>query len=169
MVRPAAAVGSADVGDDLLVFGGDEALAFAHLEVLGAAKAPDKLLTDRLLDTARHVEVEVGHALLHHGAHIRTELLAMFPADLRIAGIHGCLDKRQRIGILPHEPVETLFLERTALDETLQIMTGLLAESLFLRHCRLLFFVHCIHKCKDRHYFRNRQIFVPKTVLLLLF
>ena len=126
------------MGNDLLVFWGDEALAFSHLEVLGAAKAPDELLADRLLHTTGHVDVEVGHALLHDAPDVRTELLAMFAADFRIAGIHGCLDKWQRIGIQPHEPAETLFLERTTLDETLQIMVGLLAEDFFLRRYGLL-------------------------------
>lgn len=33
------AMGAADGGDDLLVLGGDEALAVAHLEILGAAES----------------------------------------------------------------------------------------------------------------------------------
>jgi hypothetical protein len=37
-------VGTADGGDDLLVFGGDEALAVAHLEILGEAEGVDRLV-----------------------------------------------------------------------------------------------------------------------------
>ena len=112
------AVGAADGGDDLLVFGRDEAQALSYLEVLGAAEVPDELLADIVLYAARHVVVEVRHALLLHDTGVWAELHALFAADLRIAGIDGLLGKGHRVGILSDEPAQTLLLERTALDET---------------------------------------------------
>ena len=111
-------VGAADGGDDLLVFGGDETLAVAHLEVLGAAERVDEFLADVVFHTARHIVVEVRHALLLHDTGVWAELHALFAADLRIAGIDGLLGKGHRVGILSDEPAQTLLLERTALDET---------------------------------------------------
>ena len=111
-------MGAADGGDDFLIFGGDEALAVAHLEVLGAAEMPDEFLTDVVFHAARHVVVEMRHALFLHDTGVWAELHALFAADLRIAGIDGFLGKRHRVGILSDEPSQTLFLERTALDET---------------------------------------------------
>ena len=111
-------MGATDGGNDFLVFGRDETLAVAHLEVLGAAKVPDEFLTDVVFHTARHVVVEMRHTLLLHDTGVWTELHALFAADLRIAGIDGLLGKRHRIGILSDEPAQALLLERTALDET---------------------------------------------------
>ena len=112
------AVGAADGGDDLLVFGRDEAQALSYLEVLGAAEVPDELLADIVLHAARHIVVEVRHALLLHDTGVWAELHALFAADLRIAGIDGLLGKGHRVGILSDEPAQTLLLERTALDES---------------------------------------------------
>ena len=139
-------VGAADGGDDLLVFGGDEALAVAHLEVLGAAEGVDEFLADIVLHAARHVVVEVRHALLLHDADVLAELHAVLPSDLRVAGVHGDLYERHRVGILSHEPVQALLLERAALDETQCIVVGLPAEDLFLRRRRLLLMIFlCTH------------------------
>lgn len=112
------AVGAANGGDDLLIFGRDKAEALSYLEVLGAAEVPDELLADIVLHAARHVEVEAGHAFFHDGPDVRTELLAVLASDLRIARVHGCLYERHGVGILSHEPVEALLLERTVFDET---------------------------------------------------
>lgn len=142
-------VGTADGGDDLLVFGGDEALALADLEVLGAAEVPNELLTDGMLNAARHVVVETGHAFLLHGADVRAVLHAVLTSDLGVAGVHGNLYERHRFGILGHKPVETLFLERTALDETQCVVVDLPTEDFFLRRRRLLFFF-VFHDAKVR-------------------
>ena len=80
-----------DGGDDFLVFGGDETLTVAHLEVLGAAEVPDEFLTDVVFHAARHVVVEMGHALFLHDTSIWTELHALFAADLRVAWVDGLL------------------------------------------------------------------------------
>ena len=111
-------VGAADGGDNFLIFWGDETLAIAHFEVLGAAEGVDEFLTDVVLHAARHVVIEVGHALFLDDTGVSTELHALFAADLRIAGIDGPLGKRHRVGILAYEPAQTLLLEWTALDET---------------------------------------------------
>jgi len=111
-------VGTADGGDDLLVFGGDEALAVAHLEILGAAEVPDEFLADVVFHAARHIIVEVRHALFLHDTGVWAELHALSAANLRVAGIDGLLGKGHRVGILSDEPAQSLLLERTALDET---------------------------------------------------
>ena len=112
------AVGAADGGDDLLIFGRDKAEAFAHLEVLGAAEVPDEFLTDALFHVARHVVVEVCHAPLLYDTGIWAELRTLLASNLRVAGIDGLLGKRHRVGILSDEPAQALLLERTTLDET---------------------------------------------------
>lgn len=153
------AVGAADGGDELLVIGGDEALALSHFEVLGAAEVPDQFLTDGMLDAARHVVVEVGHAFLLHGADVRAVLHAVLPSNLRVAGVHGDLYERHGVGILGYEPVETLLLERTALDETQCVVVDLPAEDLFLRRRRLMFFF-VFHYAKVRIICDSTKLFV---------
>ncbi len=144
--RAVPAVGAADGGDDFLILWGDEAEALAYLEILGAAEVPDEFLTDVVLHAARHVVVEVRHALFLHDPGIWTELHALFAADLRIAGVDGLLGERQRVGILSDEPAQTLFFQRTALDETHQVVMGLLTEGLLLRLRRLLLIIFlCLH------------------------
>ena len=144
------AVGAADGGNDLLVFGGDEALALSYLEVLGAAEVPDQFLTDGMLNAGRHVVVEARHAFLLHDTNVLAELRAVLPSDLWVAGIHGGLYERYRVGILAHEPVQALLLERTTLDETHCVVVNLLLEGLFLRRCRLLLFFLLFHSAKVR-------------------
>ena len=112
------AVGAANCGDDLLIFGRDEALAVAHLEVLGAAEGVGEFLADAMLHVARHIVVEVGHAPLLHDTGVWAELRTLLASDLRVAGIDGLLGKGHRVGILSDEPAQALFLERTTLDET---------------------------------------------------
>ena len=112
------AVRAADGSDDFLVFGRDEALAVAHLEVLGTAEGVGEFLADAVLHVAWHVVVEVGHALLLHDTGIWAELRTLLASDLRVAGIDGLLGKGHRVGILSDEPAQALFLERTTLDET---------------------------------------------------
>ena len=140
------AVGAADGGDDLLIFGRDKAETFAHLEVLGAAEVPDEFLTDALFHVARHVVVEVCHAPLLYDTSVLAELRTLLTADLRIAGVDGLLGKGHRVGIQSDEPAQALLLQRTALDETHQVVVGLLTEYLFLRRCRLFLILFlCLH------------------------
>ena len=158
------AVGAADGGNDLLVFGGDEAQALSYLEVLGTAEVPDEFLTDGMLNAGRHVVVEARHAFLLHDTNVLAELRAVFPSDLWVAGIHGGLYERYRVGILAHEPVQALLFERTTLDETQCVVVNLPLEGFFLRRCRLLLFFLLFHSAKVRisedNTKQNKELFV---------
>lgn len=124
---------AADAGDGLLLVSSDEALTLAHLEILGTAESHNQMLAYRLFHTAWHVEIEMGHTFLQDSPHVRTELLAVLAPNLWMTGIHRYLGIRHSITILPHKPMETLFTKRTTLNETHQVVVGLLTEDFFLQ------------------------------------
>ena len=112
------AVESADGGDGLLLGWGDETVTTSHLEILLATKGGDELTTDVMLHVARHLMIEVRETTLHDDPLVPAEHLTLFPSHLRIAGVDAVLCPWRGVGILSNEPAQTLFTQRTTLNET---------------------------------------------------
>ena len=81
------AVVAADLLDELLLLGGDEAATVAQLIVHLAVEDVDELPANHTFLRTGHVDVEQREAALHGDPYLGTEQHAPFTADLRIAQV----------------------------------------------------------------------------------
>ena len=124
----------------LLLLGGDEALAFAHLEVLFAAQDADEAAADGAFHVARHVVIHVAEAALHDCFAIGTEHGAIFFAVIRITRVDTTENYSGGVGILTYQPTETLLAQRTMVQTAYYIVVYLVAEDFFLRLYLIILF-----------------------------
>lgn len=144
------AVELADVGDVLLLGGGDGTVAAAHLEIVLASPHADELVTDVALHAGRHVNEHFGHAALHEYPLAVTEHLAILSTGFGVVGIDAQTDVGHRIGVLAEDPAQTLVVERALVDVAQVVVLGLLAEDLFLLLSSCFCLVYCFHASKVR-------------------
>ena len=124
----------ADAGDVLLHLGSDEAHAVAVFVVLATGIAADEAALDANLQLPRHAVVEVYHSLGVRGSDVLTVLRTLVGADLRQQRIDAAYLDDGGVSLLPYQPAQTVLVQRTALDETQQVVGCLLAEYFFLAH-----------------------------------
>lgn len=146
-------MGTAGVLDLLLLGGGDEAVAFAHFEVLFAAQDADEAAADGTLHVAWHIVIHITEAALHHGFAFGTKHRAIFIAVIRITRVDTTGNHTRWVGILPHQPTETLLAEGAMIQKTYYVVIYLVAEDFFL----CLYHIILFHGCKGTHVRRSRR------------
>ena len=124
----------ADAGDVLLHLGSDEAHAVAVFVVLAAGIAADEAALDANLQLARHAVVEVYHSLGVRGCDVLAVLRTLVGTCLRQQRIDAAYLDDGGVSLLPYQPAQTVFAQRTVLDETQQVVGCLLAEYFFLAY-----------------------------------
>lgn len=118
--------------DEMLLFGGDEALAVAQLVIPFAVEDLDEFLSDVVLLPTGHADVELRQAALHGDSHPGTEQFALFAADLRIAKVDRDYRLKLRIDEISRQPAQALLTARALVVETYQIVIRFLAEDFAL-------------------------------------
>ena len=107
----------AGIDNVLLLFRSDETVASANLEILLASPHLDKQQADTVLHVAWHLMIEVLQTAFHLHTLVLAEHLALLAANHRIAGIDGVIGQWHGVGILSHEPAQTLLMKRTGLNK----------------------------------------------------
>ena len=106
----------ADAGNVLLHLGGDEAHAVAVFVVLATGIAADEAALDANLHVSRHAVVEVYHSLGMRGGDVLAVLRTLVGADLRQQRIDAAYLDDGGVSLLPYQPAQTVFVQRTTLD-----------------------------------------------------